>query len=149
MKEDKKCVGVWSLYLTQFLLAKDRHSGVGLPFIPFLFSLFLILDQEACDLTSSIAVRPVPDQPHLSFIHVNMVQVFGRTRRDWKDGKQKTLRFCQRSIHPLTIVTKEDDSQYVWFLSNKWFEKGSLWKTLAEKLHFCGNLKILLPSNVY
>lgn len=108
------------MYLTQFLLAEDRHSGVRsteangvlsphseavglsflqvshmtlwytdhLPLIPLLLSFFLILHQEACDLTSPIAVRPVPDQPHLSLVHISVVQVFGRTRRDCKDRRR-------------------------------------------------------------
>lgn len=52
------------------------------PFVPLPLSLFLILHQETCDLTSSIAVGPVPDQPYLSLVHVVMVQVFRRARGD-------------------------------------------------------------------
>lgn len=55
----------------------------GLPLIPLLLSFFLIFHEEACDLASSIAVRPVPDQPHFGLIHISVVQIFGRTRRDW------------------------------------------------------------------
>lgn len=71
----------------------------GLPLVPLFLSLFLILHQEACDCTSSIAIRPVPDQPHFSLVHIFVVQVFGRTRWDWWDRRKEFQHSLQRHYH--------------------------------------------------
>lgn len=81
LSSDSETVGFSFLQASHMSL----RNADGLPLIPLLLSLFLILYQEACDFTASITVRPVPLQPHLCFVHINVVQVFGRTRWDYKE----------------------------------------------------------------
>ena len=48
---------------------------------PICLAIFLVLNNEACDFTSSVAFRPLPGQPHLGLLYIGVVNVLRWTRR--------------------------------------------------------------------
>lgn len=53
----------------------------GLEGDPVSLAVFLVLHDEASDFTSTVAVGPLPCQPHLCLVCISMMQVFGWARR--------------------------------------------------------------------
>ena len=51
---------------------------------PVGLTVFLVLHDESCDVTSSCPVRPLPFQPHLRFVSISVVKVLWWPRGIWK-----------------------------------------------------------------
>ena len=79
-----EAVGLSLLQLGHMSLWDADH----LKLIPLSLPFLLVLHQEACDVTSSVAVGPVPLQPHLSLVDVHMVEVLRRARGDCRQTDQ-------------------------------------------------------------